>query len=100
MSATEKTAPAVTATPLSLRLPAPGRVVISTAARLLAGLSFGSLKPKSSRSEERRVGKEGGSVWLPTEGASCTEVTLRVIVFGLRSRSTLQLVVPPPSSTG
>ncbi len=40
--------PAVTATPLFVRLPAPGSVVIVTASSVLAGLSLTSLKPKSA----------------------------------------------------
>ena len=48
MSATETNWPAVTATPLSVSVPAAGSVLIFTASRVLAGLSFGSLKPKSA----------------------------------------------------
>ncbi len=48
MSATETNCPAVTATPLSVSVPAAGSVVIFTARRVLAGVSFGSLKPKSA----------------------------------------------------
>ena len=33
---------------VKVKLPAPGRVVILTASSALAGLSFGSLKPKSA----------------------------------------------------
>ena len=46
MSAVVTTWPAVTGTPLRVRLPADGRVVITTAWKLLAGLSLGSLNPK------------------------------------------------------
>ena len=49
MSATLTNCPAVTATPLSVSVPAVGSVVIFTANSVLAGLSFGSLKPKSRR---------------------------------------------------
>ena len=45
------TAPAFTATPLRLRLPALGRLLISTALRLLP--SWGSEKPKSAASRVR-----------------------------------------------
>ena len=48
MSATATNWPAVTATPLSVSVPAPGSVVIFTASSVLAGVSLGSLKPKSA----------------------------------------------------
>ena len=48
MSATETNWPAVTATPLSASVPAAGSVVILTARSVLAGVSLGSLKPKSA----------------------------------------------------
>ena len=47
MSATETNCPAVTATPLSVRLPMAGKVVILTARKLSGGESKESLKPKS-----------------------------------------------------
>ena len=48
MSATETNWPAVTATPLSVSVPSRGSVVILTAASALAGVSLGSVKPKSA----------------------------------------------------
>ena len=48
MSASVMNWPAVTATPLSVSVPAAGSVVIFTASRLLAGESLGSVKPKSA----------------------------------------------------
>ena len=45
MSLAETNWPAVTATPLSVSEPAPGKVVIFTASSVLAGLSPVSLKP-------------------------------------------------------
>ena len=47
-SATVIVCPALTATPLLVRLPAPGSVAMRTAASALAGLSFASLNPKSA----------------------------------------------------
>ena len=47
MSATVMVWPALTAAPLLVRVPAPGRVLMRTAASALAAISFGSLKPKS-----------------------------------------------------
>ena len=49
MSPTLTNWPAVTTVPLSLSAPAPGSVVIRTACSWLAGLSWGSVKPKSPR---------------------------------------------------
>ena len=51
MSATLIDWPAVTPTPFSVSAPAAGSVVIFTLAKALAGLSFGSLKPKSAVDE-------------------------------------------------
>ena len=48
MSVALTKSPALTAAPSSLSAPAPGRVVIFTASRALAGLSLGSEKPKSA----------------------------------------------------
>ena len=48
MFATETNWPAVTATPESARLPAPGSVVIFTFDNALTGLSAGSVNPKSA----------------------------------------------------
>ncbi|CAH0356291.1 hypothetical protein AQB9606_04664 [Aquabacterium sp. CECT 9606] len=48
MLAAEITWPAVTATPFKVRLPAPGKVVIFTPSKVLAGESLTSVKPKSA----------------------------------------------------
>src|SRR5439155_11046815 len=48
MSAAETSPPATTATPLFFSVPVAGSVVILTAARLFAGVSLGSVKPKSA----------------------------------------------------
>ena len=47
-SATAINCPLVTATPLSVRVPADGSVLIFTASRVLAGKSLVSLNPKSA----------------------------------------------------
>ena len=44
--------PAVTATPLSVSVPAAGRVVMTALAKALAGVSLGSVKPKSAAGED------------------------------------------------
>ena len=72
--------PAVTATPLKVRLPLPGKVVMVTAAKLLAGLSFGSLKPKSAAVKARPVSSSVVRVALVPAGASLTAVTVRIKV--------------------
>ena len=48
MSVADTNCPEVTATPDSVRLPATGGVLIFTAASVLAGVSPGSVKPKSA----------------------------------------------------
>ena len=48
MSANETNWPAITFTPLSCSVPAPGSAVILTAANALTGASDGSVKPKSA----------------------------------------------------
>ena len=73
--------PAVTATPDSVRLPAPGSVVIVTALSALAGLSFGSVKPKSAAVKVYCVSSSVVTVLLVPAGASLTAVTLTVIVL-------------------
>ena len=80
MSATLTNCPAVTAMPLSVRLPAPGSVVILTAASALAGLSFGSLKPKSAAVKTFAVSSSVVTVLSVPAGASLTAVTLMVKV--------------------
>ena len=89
----------MTATPLSVRLPAPGRVVIFTASSALAGLSLASLKPKSAVANVYAVSSSVVTVLLAPDGASLTAVTLTVIVLAVGSRSTPPLAVPPSSCT-
>src|SRR5260370_173432 len=99
MWATETKSRAATATPLSFRTPAPGSVVISTACRLLAGESFGSLDRKSVV-KGKSVDLGGRRIVInDTAGASLTEVTLIVIELGDWSVSTPPLAVPPVSWT-
>ena len=77
--------PAVTGTPLRVKLPLAGKVVMLTAWKLLAGLSFGSVKPKSAALKLRAVSSKVVSVALVPAGASLTAVTLKVMVFGVVS---------------
>ena len=51
-SATTMNCPLVTATPLSVRVPAPGSVLIFTARSVLAGESLVSLNPKSAAAKK------------------------------------------------
>src|SRR5262249_59678865 len=68
--------PPVTATPLSVSVPAPGNVVISTARRALAGLSFGSLNPKSAVLNTYGVSSSVVTVLFVPWGRWLTPVTL------------------------
>ena len=92
-------APAVTPTPESVRLPAAGSVVITTDWSALAGVSVGSVKPKIGGRQARAASSSVVTVVLVPAGASLTAVTLRVTVFALGSRSTPPLAVPPSSCT-
>jgi hypothetical protein len=56
-------------------VPLPGSVVIFTAAKLVAGLSFGSLKPKSTAVNVVVGVLEVVTVLLVPAGASFTDVT-------------------------
>jgi hypothetical protein len=91
--------PAVTATPDSVRLPAPGMAVILTAVSALAGESLGSAKPKSAAANVYCISSFVVTMLFVPAGASLTAVTLTVIVFGEASRSTPPLEVPPSSCT-
>ena len=73
--------PAVTATPDNVKLPAPGIVVIVTAVSALAGLSLGSVKPKSAAANVYCVSSSVVTVLSVPAGASLTEVTSTVIVL-------------------
>src|SRR3569833_467915 len=99
MSARLTNWPAVTATLLSVRVPAPGRVVILTASRLLAGLSLGSVKPKSDAAKVYGVLIRSDTALSAPAGAAFTEARLNVMVLGDWSRSTPPLAVPPLSCT-
>ena len=78
--------PTLTATPSSSSVPAAGRLVIVTLANRLAGLSLGSVKPKSAAMK----------VWLPSSrmvivlsvpaGASLTALMVIETVATLLSR--------------
>ena len=78
---------------------APGIVVILTAVSAFAGLSFGSVKPKSTAAKVYCVSSNVVTVLLVPAGASFTAVTLTVIVFAEASRSTPPFAVPPSSCT-
>jgi hypothetical protein len=54
-SAAETNWPALTATPLSVSEPVAGSVETFTASSTLAGVSFGSLKPKSAAAKVNAV---------------------------------------------
>ena len=68
--------PAVTATPLLVSVPAPGSVVILTAASVLPSMS---LKPKSAAVSTRAVSSSAVIVLLVPDGASLTGVTVIVV---------------------
>src|SRR3989441_163909 len=91
--------PAATAVPLSLSVPAPGSVVTSTASKALAGLSWGSVNPKSARANAYGVSSSVVTVVAVPTGASLTGVTFTVRARGVGSRSTPPLAVPPLSCT-
>src|SRR5437764_631814 len=82
MSATETKSPAFTATLLRVSEPAAGVVVISTAAKVLAGLSWRSLKEYSGVVNVCAPSSLTVTVLLAPDGASFTPVTLIVIVLG------------------
>src|SRR5438270_476711 len=99
MSAAETNWPAVTGVPLSVRVPAVGTVVTSTAARALAGLRLGE-----DTSELESQSELVGCLLLANEdevptGASLTAVTFTVRVLGEGSVSTPQCALPPLSWT-
>ena len=96
-SVTAINCPLVTATPLSVRLPAAGSVLIFTARSVLAGESLTSLNPKSAVARRYGVSSRVLTVLVVPEGASLTEVTLTVNVLGLGSRLIPPFAVPPLS---
>ena len=89
----------MTATPESVRLPAPGTVVTLTFNKALTGASDGSVKPKSAAVNVYAVSSRVVTVLLVPIGASFTDVTLTVIVRGVASRSTPPFATPPLSCT-
>src|SRR3989442_1497485 len=99
MSPTLTNCPAVTAMPLSLSAPATGSVVIRTAWKPLAGLSWGSVKPKSARANVYGVSSNLVTDGGEPSGAAVTSVKLTVNGRGVGSRSTPPLPVPPSSCT-
>src|ERR1043166_8109446 len=76
MLAADTNCPAVTATPDSFRLPAAGKVVILTAASALAGVSLGSVKPKSLAVNVYTVSSGVVTVWLVPTGGSLIGLTV------------------------
>src|ERR1051326_8166182 len=72
--------PALTATLLFVRDPAPGNVVIFTASSVFGGLSFGSLKPKSAAVNVYAVSSFVETVLSAPDGGSLTEFTVRTNV--------------------
>ena len=81
MSAALTKSPALTSTPLSVRLPAPDSVAIFTAVSALAGVSAASLKPKSVAANVYTVSSSVLTVLLVPAGASLTAVTSIVMVL-------------------
>ena len=68
------------ATPLNSIAPAVGKLVITTDCSVLAGLSSGSVKPKSAAVKTRAVSSVAVSVAFVPAGASLTAVTVMVLV--------------------
>ncbi len=99
MSATGIDCPALTGTAERVRLPAPGSVVMVTARSAFGGESFGSVKPKSAVAKTWGTSSLVATVLSVPDGASLTAATSMVMVFGVGSRSTPPLAVPPSSCT-
>src|SRR4051794_18646393 len=99
MSAALISWPAVTATPSRASVPWSGRTVTLTKARLLAGLSLGSLKPEWQGAVEGERAARGGTGLFEPNGASLTLVTLIVIVLAAADRLTPPSASPPLSRT-
>ena len=83
-SATAITSPAVTVAPSSRSVPAPGREVMTTALRVLAGLSSASAKPKSTAVKARVPSSATVMVASVPVGASLTLLTVSVTAFSVR----------------
>ena len=100
MSASGMLWPAVTATPLSVSVPAPGSVVIFTARKPFGRIVVGVAEAEvGSANMYRRCLPAWSPCCLVPLGASLTVVTSTVIVLGVGSRSTPPLAVPPLSCT-
>ena len=99
MSATAIVWPAPTAAPLLVKLPVAGRVAIRTARKLSAGLSPGSLNPKSARVKVMAVSSSVATLPFDPDGASLSAVTSTVSVLADSARSMPPLLVPPSSCT-
>jgi hypothetical protein len=89
--------PAVMPPPESVRLPAPGSVVIVTAMNAFAGVSDASLNPKSAAVNVCAMSSSVVTVRSVPVGASFTEVT--PIVSDSVSVSLPPFAVPPLSVT-
>src|SRR5438477_33303 len=87
------------AAPLRVSEPADGIVVIFTASRVLAGLSFGSVKSEEHTVRVHAEVKLIVRLVLVPAGASFTLLTLKVSVVAGWSRSSAPLAVPPLSYT-
>ena len=79
MSATVISVPAAKPAPESVRLPAPGSVVMMTDASAFAGVSFGSVQPKPAAVKVYCVSSIPVTVLFVPAGASLTAVRLIVI---------------------
>ena len=80
MATDETNEPALTGTPLSANVPAAGNVLIFTASRMFAGVSFGSAKPKSVAANEYAVSSSVVTVLSVPAGMSLTGFTVTLTV--------------------
>ena len=80
MSVRLMSSPAPTGLPLSVSAPAAGSVVTTMPARLSAGVSFGSVNPKSEATNVCAVSSTVTTVLSAPAGASFTDATVTVTV--------------------
>ena len=80
--------PTVTATPDSFKEPVVGKVVILTLANVLAGVSLGSVKPKSPKPKLTAVSSSVVMVLSVPAGASLTDAMVMVAVEVLETLPT------------
>ena len=99
MAATDTDWPVTSATPLSVRVPAAGRLEILTLSSAFAGLPSASVKPKSAAEKVYAVSSSVVTVLFVPAGASFTAVTSTVIARGVASRLMPPFAVPPLSRT-